>query len=230
LLDTASHKSYFGETLQLPDARLRHLYVGCNEDMFFPRLANRSNDQFRVLYYSSYLPLHGVEHIVTAAGMLRDRENLRFRLIGQGMSYAHVRRLAEQLHASNVEFLPPVPYAQLPEEIANADLCLGGPFGDTPKARRVIPGKTFQFLSMARPVIATDTPGNRELLTHEQSAFLIPAADPDALAAAISILQDDVALREALAAGGSACYRERCSEAVVREALHHILVESVRSR
>jgi len=226
LLDTASHKSYFADTVQLPDEKLRHLYVGCNEDMFFPQPATRSDDKFRVLYYSSYLPLHGVEHIVTAAGMLKDREDLRFRLIGGGMTYTHVRRLTEQLNLSNVEFLPPVPYAQLPGEIANADLCLGGPFGDTPKARRIVPGKTFQFLSMARPIIAGDTPGNRELLNHEKSAYLVPLADPDALAAAIAAIQDDVALRETLAAGGHACYVERCSEAVIRESLHQILLES----
>ena len=86
----------------------------------------------------------------------------------------------------------------------DADLCLGGPFGDTPKAQRVIPGKTFQFLSMARPVIATDTPGNRELMEHERSAYLVPLADPEALAAAISVIRDNADLRETLAAGGHA--------------------------
>jgi glycosyltransferase involved in cell wall biosynthesis len=226
LLDTASHKSYFAETFQLPDESLRHLYVGCNEDMFFPQSATRSDARFRVLYYSSYLPLHGVEHIVTAAGMLRDRGDLHFRLIGSGMSYVHVRYLAEHLNLSNIEFLPPVPYAQLPGEIANADLCLAGPFGDTPKARRVIPGKTFQFLSMARPVVAGDTPGNRELLNHEQSAYLVPLADPEALATTIAAIQDDAALRESLATGGHACYVDQCSEAVIRESLHQILLES----
>jgi glycosyltransferase involved in cell wall biosynthesis len=163
LLDTASHAAYFAHKLQLPAERLSHLFVGCNEDMFFPQPGPRSDGVFRILYYSSYLPLHGVEHIVTAAGLLKKHEKVQFRLIGQGMRYERVRHLAHQLGVSNVEFLPPVSYTQLPEEIAAADLCLGGPFGDTPKARRVVPGKIFQFLAMARPVIASDTPGNREL-------------------------------------------------------------------
>jgi glycosyltransferase involved in cell wall biosynthesis len=227
LLDTGSHRAYFAETFQLPAECLYCLYVGCNEDRFFPQPRRQSNTEFRVLYYSSYLPLHGVEHIVNAAGLLKDRGNLRFRLIGQGMSHARVRLVAEQLSISSVEFLPPVPYALLPEEIANADLCLGGPFGDTPKARRVIPGKTFQFLSMARPLIASDTPGNRELLNHEQSAYLVPLADPEALAAAIAVIQDDAALRQTLAAGGRARYLEQCSEAVIRESLYQILLGSM---
>jgi glycosyltransferase involved in cell wall biosynthesis len=145
------------------------------------------------------------------------------------MRYNQAHRLAGQLNASNVEFVPPVSYAGLPGEIAAADLCLGGPFGNTPKAHRVIPGKIFQFLAMRRPMIATDTPANRELLTHGRDAYLIPTADPEALAAAISLLQEDVMLREMLAARGYERYQQQCSEAVIREALHHILFESARS-
>lgn len=226
LLDTASHKAYFADTFHLPADHLRYLYVGCNEDIFFPQPKPRSGGEFRVLYYSSYLPLHGVEHIVTAARLLDGRQGLRFRLIGRGMNYPKVRRLAEQFGVSNVEFLPAVPYAQLPAEIAAADVCLGGPFGDTPKARRVIPGKTFQFLAMARPVIATDTPGNRELLTHEQSAYLVPLADVEALAAAVALLQDNSPLREGLATSGYKCYRQQCSEAVIGQSLRDILLLS----
>jgi glycosyltransferase involved in cell wall biosynthesis len=228
LLDTASHKAYFADTLQLSAERLFHLYVGCNEDMFFPRPTPPSTGEFRVLYYSSYLPLHGVEHIIAAAGLLRDRKDLRFRLIGHGMTYSQARRAAEQLGASNVEFSPPVPYARLPDEIAAADLCLGGPFGDTPKARRIIPGKTYQFLAMTRPVIAADTPANCELLAHNDSAYLVPLADAKGLAAAIELLQGDFGLRERLAAGGYECYRQRCSEAVIRQRLFEIVDEGAR--
>ena len=225
LLDTASHKAYFAETFRLPADRLHHLYVGCNENLFFLQPMVRSDGKFRILYYSSYLPLHGVEHIVSAAGLLKSREPLHFRLIGEGMSYGRVRCIAQQLDTSNVEFVPPVPYDQLPGEIAAADLCLGGPFGDTPKARRIIPGKTFQFLAMARPVIATDTPGNRELLTHRESAYIVPPANAEALAAAIALLHDDAALRKAVASGGYECYQRQCSETVIRQRLSGIVEE-----
>jgi glycosyltransferase involved in cell wall biosynthesis len=226
VLDTKTHRAYFAETFKLPANRLSDFYIGCDEGLFFPRPASRSDGEFRVLHYSSSLPIHGVEHIVTAAGLLRERKDLRFRLIGRGATHAPMRRLAERVNASNVEFLPTVPQAQLPGEIAAADLCLGGHFGDTSKARRVIAGKTFEFLAMARPVIASDTPGSRELVTHGQSAYLVPLADPEALAAAIASLQDDPVLRESIARGGYECYQRNCSEAAIRESLYGILLES----
>ena len=41
----------------------------------------------------------------------------------------------------------------LGREIPGADLCLGGPFGDTPQSRRVVTGKTHQFLASGKATI-----------------------------------------------------------------------------
>ncbi len=223
LLDTLSHQKFFTETFSLPVRYLDFLYVSCNEDRFFPQPGPTLDTSFRVIYYSSYLPLHGVEHIIFAANLLKDHKDLDFYLIGDGINFDRVHRLAKTLGLTNVRFFPPIPYKQLPSEIAAADLCLGGPFGDTPKARRVIPTKTFQFLAMARPVIASDTPGNRELLAHKQSAFLVPLADPSALASAIIEIRDNQDLRKTLAKGGYECYQQKASEQVIGQKLFSIV-------
>lgn len=223
LLDTVAHKKYFAETFRLNPEKLEHLYVSCNEDMFHPLSLPPEGNRFQVLYYSSYMPLHGVETIINSAKLLAGRPDIQFRLIGQGPTYPANRKLAQALNLANIEFIPPVPYTQLPREIAQADLCLAGPFGDTAKARRVIPGKLFQFLAMARPTIAADTPANRELLTHGQSAFLIPPADQDALAAAILQIKEDEPLRQGLAGQGLACYQVQASERVTGQRLYEII-------
>jgi glycosyltransferase involved in cell wall biosynthesis len=71
------------------------------------------------------------------------------------------------------------------------------------------------MLAMARPVIAADTPANRDLLTHGESACLCPPGDPDALAEALLTLHRDPALRGHLAREGRSLYLRRCSEAVI---------------
>ena len=224
LLDTAAHQDFFVNTFDLSVDKMRHLFVSCNEDLFFPR-PFAAGEIFQVLHYSSFLPLHGVEFILAAAAELQEVPDIRFRFIGAGMRHDPARRLAQQLGLTNVEFLPPVPYTRLPQEIAAADLCLGGPFGDTPKAGRIIPGKIFQFLSMARPVVAGDTQGNRELLRDGHDALLVPAAEPHALAGAILRLQRDRELAQALAANGHAAYRQRASEAIIGRELENIIAD-----
>jgi glycosyltransferase involved in cell wall biosynthesis len=90
-----------------------------------------------------------------------------------------------------------------------------GVFGRSPKAARVIPNKAFQALACGTPLVTADTPAARELLVHGESALLVPAGDPEALAAALRRLAVEPELGPRLSAGGLAAYRERASEAVL---------------
>ena len=116
----------------------------------------------------------------------------------------------------NVEWVDWVEYERLPEEIQRAG-CALGVFGTSPKTGRVIPNKAFQALACGTPLVTADTPAARELLVDGESALLVPAGDPEALAAAVRRLADDVELARAIGDGGLAAYREHASEAVLGE-------------
>jgi glycosyltransferase involved in cell wall biosynthesis len=88
-------------------------------------------------------------------------------------------------------------------------------FGTSDKAGRVIPNKAFQALACGVPLVTADTPGARELLVDGESALLVPAGDPAALAAAVERLRSDRELAERIAKGGLAAYREHAGEAVL---------------
>lgn len=224
LLDTPSHVAYFIQTFQLDPRKVSALPVGCNEDLFFPQPRAQRGSQTIVLYYSTYQPLHGVETVVQAAGLLRSENGISFRLIGAGQEYERVRRVAAELELQNVSFLPYVPLAVLPQEIAAADICLGGHFGLSDKAARVIPGKIYQILAAGRPLIAARTPANLDLLCHGENAFLCPPGDPQALASAILQLHQDRSFQQRLADGGRVLYEARCSEAIIKEQVRQIVI------
>jgi glycosyltransferase involved in cell wall biosynthesis len=110
--------------------------------------------------------------------------------------------------------VPWVDYERLPEEISRAG-CALGIFGTSAKAQRVIPNKVFQALACGAPVITADTPAARELLTHDETALLVPAGDPPALAEAVQRLATDVDLTRRIATAGQAVYERAASEAVL---------------
>jgi len=217
LLDTPQHIAYYARTFHLPVEKFSPLPVGCNEDIFSWRERPIAGETTQVLYYTSYLPLHGVETVVRAAALVRASVGgaVRFRVIGEGQTYAQVHRLAEQLGLENIEFIPCVPLEALPGEIARADIGLGGHFGSNAKAGRVVPGKIYQLLAMGCPVVAAETPANQALLQHGVSAYFCPPDDPQGLAQALLALHQDRALRQALSMGGAQLYRQACSEAVI---------------
>ena len=225
MLDTQAHARYFNKTFGVPMEKLTHLFVGCDENVFFPRPDAQPG---YVLFYGSFLPLHGLEVIIRAAKLLAADERIRFRVIGNGLEYPRIRRLADQLQLSNMEFLPPVPLSDLPDQIAGAALCLGGHFSGSDKAQRVIAGKTFQCLAMGKPTIVGDNIANRELLTPGNDAWFCRPGDAEALAQAILALMNTPDLGVHLGKNARATFLARASIAALSRQVRQ-MVESLAS-
>jgi len=171
----------------------------------------------QVLFFGTYVPLHGVDVILGAAAQLAAQSDVSFTLIGSGQLHEPLRRWAAERDLGNVRFIDEwVDTAALVEHISRCDVCLGI-FGETAKAARVIPYKVFDALAMAKPVITRDSPAARELLVDGESAVLCEPGSATSLSRAIVRLRDDVPLRQCIAAGGSARYREQgCPRAIGR--------------
>jgi glycosyltransferase involved in cell wall biosynthesis len=211
LLDTAAHCAYFSDDLSVSQAKLRVVPVGADEDVMRPQPSLASRDPFRVFFYGSFIPLHGVEHIVEAAYLLeRAGTPIEISLVGAGQTRHAVERRALELGVANVHFMGERPYESLPPMMGESDVCLGI-FGTTPKAARVVPNKIFDALACRRAVITRDGPAVREWFTDREDVWLCPPGDPEALAEAIAHLRSDGQARERVAQAGHELFRRRFS-------------------
>jgi len=152
--------------------------------------------------------LHGIETIVAAARLVPE---IRFRIVGSGQLESRLRELP-----ANVERIAWVDYHRLGDEYRRAG-CALGIFGTSAKASRVIPNKAFQAIACGTPLVTADTTAARELLEGEESALLVAAGDPAALAGAVRRVAEDRELAQRLSEGGRRAYRERASEEVLAE-------------
>jgi glycosyltransferase involved in cell wall biosynthesis len=202
LADTEAHARFYSSEFSIPAPKIAVLPVGFDEDQFSEAPFPAGGVSCNVLFYGTYLPLHGVETIVTAAAMLRDAP-VAFTLVGRGQTYAEVRAKARDLPPGKVSFRDAVPSAELSRLVADADIVLGI-FGTTPKARLVIPNKVFQALAVGRAVITAETTAIAELFKSGVHLETVPSGDARALAGAISsLMRDRPAMRRIAAAGGS---------------------------
>jgi len=222
LVDTRAHLDNFVQMYGIAPEKCAVLYVGCDEELFFPRKLP-SGGPFRVFYYGSFLPLQGIEYIVRAAKMLEDRPEIAFQIAGQGMQYPEIRALAESLGCKNIEFIDWIPYEELPKYIAQASVCLGGHFSNSSKAQNVVSTKTYQFLAMAKPTIVGDCSANAEIFTHGEHVYMCRMADAQSLADAIMTLKQDAELCKRIAQGGYLLFSEHYSIPRVSGALREIV-------
>ena len=217
LTDTPQHVSHYRSAFDVAANSIVALPVGAVEATGAP--PSRSGGPFRVLFYGSFLPLHGVDVIVRAAATLRDLD-IEFRFIGGNSSAAaRLSKRCAELQIQGYRHLPWMQFDELLErEIPEADLCLGGPFGDTPQARRVVTTKTTQCLALGRPTVVGAIDGEFGF-SNRQNCLLVAQNDPAALAEAIRWAVENQSELRAIGHAGRKLYRERFSLDVIAAGL-----------
>jgi glycosyltransferase involved in cell wall biosynthesis len=156
-------------------------------------------EAFTVGYTGHLYAGRGVELILNLARALPD---MQFLLVGG--READVQRTRQQAAAlPNVILTGFVPNAELPRYQAAADILImpysqqvaGSSGGDI--APFLNPMKMFEYLASGRPIVSSDLPILREVLTDE-NAVIVPANEA-AWAGALQNLAGDVAKRDRLA-------------------------------
>lgn len=159
LSDTPAHAELTSHIYSIPPQKITPVPIGANEDLFYPRDAKKHKG-FKVLFYGSMLPLHGVDFILDGLVELKRHgklEDLSLTLAG-GRGDKLVATKLENFARDNklgsrLEHIEWIDYKKLPDYITGFDLVLGGPFGNTGQAKRVITGKTYQLLSMGKATV-----------------------------------------------------------------------------
>jgi glycosyltransferase involved in cell wall biosynthesis len=192
ITDTASHAGYFAAEFGATPERTAVVPVGA-EPTVFARAPEPQGAVF-ALFYGKLSPLHGLETVLAAARLPGVPP---LRLIGDGQLRPWLDAELARDRPPGLEHVEWVPYERLGDELAAASICLGV-FGASEKVQRVVPNKVYQAMAVGRPIVTADTPGARELLTDGEDALLVPAADPAALAAALTRLAGDAELRTRL--------------------------------
>jgi len=202
IIDTAEYVQWFKDTYGLDPDRFRLVPTGADDRIFHPVETEGPDDGlFRVVYYGTFIPNHGVKYIIEAARILLDETDIHFELIGEGPTKAEVVALAEKYGLENVTFVDWVDKQDLPRRVAKADVCLGV-FGTTPQSMMTVQNKIYEGLAMSKPVITGASPTVRSSLIHGKHLYLCERANPQALAEAVRVLNSDPCLYKHIAENG----------------------------
>jgi glycosyltransferase involved in cell wall biosynthesis len=106
---------------------------------------------------------------------------LRLLLVGGGEARADLERIARETDVANrVVFTGLVPYDLVPEYYRLMDI-LVLPRRDTRETRLVTPLKPMEIMAMAKPLVASDIGGHREIVVDGVNALLFTADHVDDL-------------------------------------------------
>ncbi len=199
LLDTEAHIQYFQNQLDLKEVNFKRIPVGADDRIFCP-IPSVSRDKFHVMFIGKFIPLHGIEKLVEAASILKTEDDIKFTFIGTGQLRDIIETNIRKRNLENVQLVDWVPYHKLSEKMSEADIILGV-FGDSDKAKRVIPNKVYQGLAVSKPVLTAETDAVNELLISDKHLYCC-GSTPKKIAGKIVSIYENTSHRKKIASQG----------------------------
>ena len=203
---------------KVPEEKLRILPIGADDKYYQYTPYINLTKVINVVYYGLYSPIHGVEHIIEAANILRNDKNIKFTFVGIGQTFKTNFEWAKKLKLKNIDFLYDVPMEKHPAIIQKADIFLGF-LQKHPSVYRIIPNKIYQGLALGKAIITADSPVIRSIFTHKKNIYLCKPSDPKDFAKAIIDLKRYPRLRKKIAENGHNLYKKQFTPKAVSEKL-----------
>lgn len=100
-------------------------------------------------------------------------------LVGDGALEAELRQVVDDLRLHNVHFHGRADGAELRDLYRQADVFV------LPSEREGLPLVLLEAMAMGLPIVATDVPGNRDVVVPKENGVLVPLGDPGALREAL---------------------------------------------
>lgn len=196
ILQNPDDRQHFIDHRLIPEPRTI-LIKGSGVDMQVFAPQPEPEGQPVVLYAGRLLWQKGVREFVEAAASLRGAA--RFVVVGfvddNAPNAVPTAWLQAQADAGVIEWWGR--RDDMPQVFAQAHIvCLPSTYGEG------VPKVLIEAAACARPIVATDIPGCREITRHEYNGLLTPTGDPNALVAALRRLLADATLRRQMGANG----------------------------
>ncbi|MFI5177431.1 MAG: glycosyltransferase family 4 protein [Vicinamibacterales bacterium] len=159
-----------------------------------------------VAAYAGHLyPWKGVDVFVRALALTPNINGLIIGGHPGEADRARIDALIASLHLSGrVTITGLVPPQEVVPRLTAADVLVLPNAASTISERYTSPLKLFEYLTLGRPIVASDLPAIREVLTDGRTALLVPPGNPQALAKALTRVVADRALSDALGAAARA--------------------------
>lgn len=227
VLESTEEINYFVKEFNLPKGKFRQLPLAADESIFVPLSFKELKKEFVVLFFGSFIPLHGIDTIVKSAEILQNQSEISFLICGDGQTKPSIENFIQEKKLPNIQLVGLVSKEKLLEHIKNGDVCLGI-FGDTNKAKKVVTNKAFQILASKKPLITMESPAATEShLKNDVNCLLVPSSNPEKLAEAILSLKNNPEKRKQIALQGYQTYMENLSMGVVGKYLIKIIEETL---
>jgi glycosyltransferase involved in cell wall biosynthesis len=201
-------------------------FINAKNDLALRKRLSIAPDDFVVGKIARLFRLKGHDVLFAVAPeLVRRNPKIKFLLVGDGEWRGRFENLAEILGLTNhFVFTGLVPPAEVPRYVGIMDALVHL------SLREGLPRALPQALAAARPVVAYDCDGAREVCRDGETGFLVKPGDLAGLKDRLLQLAGDSALRETLGRSGQGFVRENFAVEKMVDAIYNLYLKLMASR
>ena len=189
-IDTMQQREHLLKNYDLAPRKIVATPVGIDESIWTPLDPLPLIDRFRLLFWGTFIPLHGIHTIVSSAQILaRSNAKIELTIIGNGQTADIVAEQIDALNLDNIRWERRLVSSKELRTKVEQSHCILGVFGDSDKAGNVIPYKVYQAMASNKIVITRSGAALVDMFpskADDSGLILVPSANAERLAEAIS--------------------------------------------
>jgi len=183
-------RDFVQRELRVPAGRIQVVHVGVDAQLFKPSDGPTplAEGETRLLTVARLHPYKGLEHLIRAMDIVvKSQPGVVLYIMGRGPSGPDLKKLVSDLRLEKtVRFVEtPVPNTQMPPVYSSCDIYV------QPSTVEPYGIAVLEAMGCGRPVICSRVGGMTDTVEDGVTGFLVPPANPEALAEKIMLLAAD---------------------------------------
>ena len=145
-----------------------------------------------VLFFVGWLyDFGGLKEVAIRLSEVLDKNpNIKLLIVGEGDAYNDLQKIQKEYHLDNNMILTgKQPYEKVPDFISAADICLLPAYPTEKMMQEIVPIKTYEYMAMKKPVIATKLPGVMKEFGEDHGVIYVEKPE-DTLDKAIELIEN----------------------------------------
>lgn len=151
-ISSKSFKKYFENELQISSKDKGLLYYPSYAESDYDNIKTINNKTFDLLFAGNIGPAQSVETIIEAANLLKEHKDIKFHIVGDGLSKPLCEELAIKYDLKNVTFYGFHPVEDMPKYYELADMCMITMVNNE-VVNSTLPAKVQSYMLASKPII-----------------------------------------------------------------------------
>lgn len=182
LATSRSFDEYFDEEFRIDKKEIGYLPQYAEEIFSNQKhMERKKKDTYDFMFAGNIGIAQSVGTIIEAAKILRDRKDIRWHILGDGIDLESCKKKAKEYGLDSIIFYGRKPVDEMPKYYEMADAMLVTMI-DNPLISKTLPGKVQTYMAAGKPIIGAINGETADIIEKAQCGFCGKAEDKDGLA------------------------------------------------